>query len=119
MPVGVRAQVRGETLMHPAVAATAVLTPTLEPAAQAFADATSKPPFLFDLPPAEGRKAVDDVQSGAISKPDADIEDITVEGGPTGQVPVRIVRPKDAIGNLPVILYIHGAGWVFGGTLTH
>jgi hypothetical protein len=72
--------------MNAAVAAQVVSTPTLEPAAQAFADATSKPPFLFDLPPAEGRKAVDDVQSGPISKPDVDIEDITVEGGPTGQV---------------------------------
>ncbi|HEY8867763.1 MAG TPA: alpha/beta hydrolase [Candidatus Limnocylindrales bacterium] len=105
--------------MNAAVAAPVVSTPTLEPAAQAFADATSKPPFLFDLPPAEGRKSVDDVQSGAISKPDVDIEDIVVEGGPTGQVPVRIMRPKGATGSLPVVFYIHGAGWVFGGTLTH
>jgi acetyl esterase len=88
-------------------------------AAQTFADATSKPPFLFDLPPAEGRTAVDAVQSGRISKPDVDIEDIVIEGGPTGQVPVRIVRPKGATGSLPVVLYVHGAGWVFGGTLTH
>ncbi|MGO4760492.1 esterase, partial [Streptomyces sp. 2MCAF27] len=28
--------------------------PVLEPAAAAFAEATAKPPFLFDLPPAEG-----------------------------------------------------------------
>ena len=105
--------------MNAAVAAPAVSTPTLEPAAQAFADATSRPPFLFDLPPAEGRKAVDDVQSGPISKPDVDIEDIVIEGGPTGQVPVRIMRPKGTTGTLPVIFYIHGAGWVFGGTLTH
>ena len=105
--------------MNAAVAAPEVSTPTLEPAAQAFADATSKPPFLFDLPPAEGRKAVDDVQSGPIAKPDVDIDDIVIDGGPTGQVPVRILRPKGATGTLPVILYIHGAGWVFGGTLTH
>jgi acetyl esterase len=32
---------------------------------------------------------------------------------------VRIVRPKGARGTLPVILYIHGAGWVFGDALTH
>jgi acetyl esterase len=105
--------------MNAAVAAPAISTPTLEPAAEAFADATSKPPFLFDLPPAEGRMAVDEVQSGPISKPDVDIEDITVEGGPTGQVPVRIMRPKGATGRLPVILYIHGAGWVFGNAGTH
>jgi acetyl esterase/lipase len=29
------------------------------------------------------------------------------------------MRPKGTSGTLPVIFYIHGAGWVFGGTLTH
>lgn len=81
--------------MNAAVAAPAVSTPTLEPAAQAFADATAKPPFLFDLPPAEGRKAVNDVQSGPISKPDVDIEDRVVEAGPTGQVLIaRVMAPQ-------------------------
>src|SRR4051794_15645265 len=65
-------------VMNAAVAAWGVSTPTLDPAAQAFADATSEPPFLFDLPPAEGRKAVDDVQSRPISKPDVDLEDVIV-----------------------------------------
>lgn len=32
------------------------VTPVLEPAAQAFAEATARPPFLFDLPPAEGAR---------------------------------------------------------------
>ncbi|MFD3458040.1 esterase, partial [Streptomyces sp. NPDC058691] len=36
-------------------------SPVLEPAAADFAAATAKPPFLFDLDPAEGRKAVDEV----------------------------------------------------------
>ena len=45
--------------------------------------------------------------------------DITVPGGPTGEVSVRIVRPRGATGPLPVILYIHGAGWVFGNAHTH
>jgi acetyl esterase len=94
-------------------------SPVLEPAAAAFAEATSKPPFLYQLPPAEGRKAVDEVQSGDIEKPEADEEWITVEGGPTGSVRVRIVRPRGATGTLPVVLYIHGAGWVFGNAHTH
>ncbi|MGW5774340.1 esterase, partial [Streptomyces longwoodensis] len=37
--------------------------PVLEPAARAFAEATANPPYLFDLGPVEGRKAVDEVQS--------------------------------------------------------
>ncbi|MFF9458915.1 esterase, partial [Streptomyces flaveolus] len=56
--------------------------PVLEPAAAAFAEATANPPYLFDLPPAEGRKAVDEVQSGEIAKPDVEEEWITVSGGP-------------------------------------
>ncbi|MFE4831945.1 alpha/beta hydrolase [Streptomyces sp. NPDC056672] len=91
----------------------------LEPAAASFAEATANPPYLFDLPPAEGRKAVDEVQSGEIDKPAVDEEWITVPGGPTGSVRARIVRPAGAVGTLPVILYIHGAGWVFGNAHTH
>jgi acetyl esterase/lipase len=93
--------------------------PVLEPAAAAFAEATAHAPFLFDLPPAEGRKAVDEVQSGEIDRPAVDEEWITVSGGPTGGVRVRIVKPAGADGTLPVILYLHGAGWVFGNAHTH
>ncbi|UUU25601.1 alpha/beta hydrolase [Streptomyces sp. DSM 40750] len=93
--------------------------PVLEPAAAAFAEATANPPFLFELPPTEGRKAVDEVQSGEIEKPEIDEEWITVSGGPTGSVRARIVKPAGTEGILPVILYIHGAGWVFGNAHTH
>ncbi|WP_042371495.1 alpha/beta hydrolase [Streptacidiphilus neutrinimicus] len=96
-----------------------VSTPILEQAAADFAAATAKPPFLFDLGPAEGRKAVDEVQSGEIDKPAVDEEWITVTGGPTGSVRARIVKPAGATGVLPVIVYIHGAGWVFGNAHTH
>ncbi|MFE0023759.1 alpha/beta hydrolase [Amycolatopsis sp. NPDC059021] len=91
----------------------------LEPAAQAFAEATDQPPYLFQLPPAEGRKAVDAVQDGEIAMPAADIETLSVPGGPNGDVETRIVRPAGATGPLPVIVYIHGAGWVFGDFHTH
>lgn len=93
--------------------------PVLEPAAAALAKATDNPPYLFELPPAEGRKAVDDLQSGEIAKPAVDEEWVTVPGGPTGSVRARIVKPAGATGTLPVVLYIHGAGWVFGNAHTH
>ncbi|MFG2476065.1 alpha/beta hydrolase [Streptomyces fagopyri] len=93
--------------------------PVLEPAAAAFVEATANPPYLFDLAPADGRKAVDEVQSGAVDKPEIDEEWITVPGGPTGEVRVRVVRPAGASGTLPVVVYIHGAGWVFGNAHTH
>jgi acetyl esterase/lipase len=90
----------------------------LEPAAQEFCEATSKPPFLFELPPAEGRKAVDDVQNSKIDKPDVDEKWIDVDSK-HGKVPARILKPKGAKGTLPVVFYTHGAGWVFGDAHTH
>jgi acetyl esterase/lipase len=101
------------------MSATTIDAPALEPAAQAFVEATADPPFLFELPPVEGRKAVDDVQTGDIAKPAIDEEWVTVPGGPTGEVAARIVKPPGATGTLPVLLYIHGAGWVFGNAHTH
>ncbi|MBF6244775.1 alpha/beta hydrolase [Nocardia elegans] len=92
---------------------------SLEPAAQEFVDATSQPPFLYQLPPEEGRKAVDSVQDSPIEKPAIDEEWITVEGGPTGSVRVRVVKPQGVTDILPVIVYTHGAGWVFGDAHTH
>ncbi len=91
----------------------------LEPAARAFADANNSPPYLFELGPEQGRAALYKEQSGSISKPDADITDLTVPGGPNGDIAVRIVKPAGTSGPLPVVLFIHGAGWVFGDTITH
>jgi len=98
---------------------TTVAPVVLEPAAQEFADATARPPYLFDLGPVEGRNTVDQVQSGEIAKPAVDVQDTTVPGGPSGAVSIRIMRPKGSSGRLPVILYTHGAGWVFGNAHTH
>ncbi|WP_415273334.1 alpha/beta hydrolase [Bacillus siamensis] len=91
----------------------------LEKEAQEFAEATANPPYLFDLGPEKGREAVDEVQSDPIDKLPVDIEDIMISGGPSGQVSVRIMRPQNAPAHLPVIVYIHGAGWVFGNEHTH
>jgi acetyl esterase len=92
----------------------------LEPSAQAFAEANSRPPFIYELPPEKGRQVLEDLQSDpSVSKPEIDEEWIQVKGGPTGVVPVRIIRPKGLTGALPVVFYIHGAGWVFGSAHTH
>ncbi|MGZ3144653.1 alpha/beta hydrolase [Lentzea chajnantorensis] len=88
--------------------------PVLEPAAAEFAAATAKPPFLSDLGPEEGRRTVDEVQSGEIAKPEVDEEWVELDG-----FRVRVVKPVGATGPLPVVLYIHGAGWVFGNAHTH
>ncbi|AEI44735.1 alpha/beta hydrolase [Paenibacillus mucilaginosus] len=91
----------------------------LEPKAQKFAEDTAKPPYLFDLGPEKGRAKVDEVQSGEVTKLPVDIEERTIEGGPGGTVSVNILRPVNAPEQLPVIVYNHGAGWVFGNAHTH
>ena len=91
----------------------------LEPEAQAFAEAAAKPPWLFTLGPEQGRTALDEVQAGQVSRLPVDIEDRTIADGPSAQVALRILRPENTHTPLPVIVYIHGAGWVFGSTQTH
>jgi acetyl esterase/lipase len=90
----------------------------LEPEAQEFADASSKPPFLYELGPDGARKVLDDVQAAPISKPKVADKWISVPAQ-VGEVRVRIVKPVDAPGTLPTILYMHGGGWILGNAGTH
>src|SRR5215212_1039420 len=90
----------------------------LEPASQAFVEATAVPPFLYEMTPAEARKVLDGVQAAPIDKLAVDERWITVPAD-VGDVPVRIVRPAGVEGTLPVILYMHGGGWVLGNAGTH
>src|SRR5262245_25779686 len=90
----------------------------LEPASQKFVDATSTPPFIYELTPDEARKVLDDVQAEPIDKLPVDERWLTVPAE-VGDVGVRIVTPPDAKGTLPAILYMHGGGWVLGNAQTH
>jgi acetyl esterase len=90
----------------------------LEQASQEFVEATAKPPFLYELTPDEARAVLDDVQAAPIDKLSVEDRWITVPAD-VGDVRVRIVRPPDAVGTLPVILYMHGGGWVLGNAATH
>jgi acetyl esterase/lipase len=90
----------------------------LEQASQEFVDATSTPPFIYELSPAEARKVLDDVQAEPIEKLPVEDRWISVPAE-VGDVRVRIVRPPNAAGTLPVIVYMHGGGWVLGNADTH
>jgi acetyl esterase/lipase len=90
----------------------------LEPAAQELADATAKPTILIDAGPEGARKILNDLQSGPIDKLPIDEEWITVPAA-VGDARVRIVKPQGATGMLPVIVYMHGGGWVLGNAATH
>ena len=90
----------------------------LEPAAQAIADATSTPPFLYQVGPEAARKVLDDIQAQPTVMPLVDEKWIEVPAE-VGNVRVRIVKPISAEGTLPTILYVHGGGWVLGNAGTH
>jgi acetyl esterase len=91
----------------------------LEPEAHDFAEAAAGSPSLFTLGPEKGRLALDKVQYGQVRKPAVDMQELSITDGKSRQVALRILRPQNAQAPLPVIVYIHGAGWVFGSTQTH
>jgi acetyl esterase len=93
-----------------------VLEKGLEPATREFLEKLNaqKGPALYEIPVEAGRAAFTQLQNVAVTKLPADIEDLTVPGGPGGHVAIRILRPKGSTGTSPVTVYTHGAGWTFG-----
>ena len=83
-----------------------------------MAEAFSKPPFLYEMTPADARKVLEDAQSGPVSTLPVDEEWITVPAQ-VGDARVRLIKPQGATGMLPVIVYMHGGGWILGNAATH
>lgn len=91
---------------------------SLEEPARELTEALSKAPPLTSLSLEDARKAVETVQSAPIPMPDVDESWVTVPSA-FGDVRVRIVRPKGSWGPLPVVVYLHGGGWIIGSWITH
>src|SRR5262245_15855480 len=94
----------------------------LDPKIQKFVDALNakggEP--LYKMSPADARAVLEKIQSHPVKKLDAKIEDLTIPGGPTKEVSIRIVRPANYTGGaLPVVMYFHGGGWILGSKNTH
>ncbi len=90
----------------------------LEPAAEAVCNQSSVPPLIFQLPPEQGRRALEEMQDTPVYKYPADVSSVCVNTGIWGSIPVYFIAPKgEKIRN--IIFYIHGAGWVFGSFHTH
>lgn len=90
----------------------------LEPPAAEFADAAARGRQVYELTASEARTTLEEVQSGSVAKPDVDTERRTVDADGV-QASVRIVKPVGVTGLLPVVLYLHGGGWVLGSAATH
>src|SRR5262249_6705212 len=95
------------------------IRPTLEPHTQQFVDGLAGAPPIYTLSPADARSVLAQAQSIPVGKPSIQIEDTAFPVGPTGSVPVRIVRPTGIAGVLPVVVYVHGGGWILGDRDTH
>jgi acetyl esterase len=98
---------------------TAMAEPTLELHTQQFIDSLADAPPIYTLSPVDARSVLVQAQSIPVGKPSAQIEDIALPVGPTGSVPIRIVRPTATAEVLPVVMYFHGGGWILGDRDTH
>ncbi|MEV7280572.1 alpha/beta hydrolase [Streptomyces sp. NPDC093111] len=68
----------------------------------------------LDLARLQGTYAPDPSDRDAVST-----EWFALPGGPTGHVRVQVVRPAGSVGEIPVVLFLHGLGWVLGDADTH
>ena len=110
--------------MTTTTSAQAPFTPVIEPHTEQWLDklaaASAGGPPLYELSPADARQVLRDVQASVpVQLQPADIDDRVIDGGPTGQVSIRIVRPADVAGVLPVVFHSHGGGWILGDKDTH
>lgn len=92
---------------------------SLEKSALEFSIANEEEPFIYQLPVDEARALLEQVQDSPVEKLAADIHDEGWDLGEHGKINVRTVKPTNSTEKLPVILYIHGAGWVLGSAHTH
>jgi len=67
----------------------------------------------------EKRVALEELQSKSTNELPVDIEDLKIADGSNNKVPIRILRPQNSPWMLPVMIYIHGGGWVSGNAHTH
>ncbi len=77
---------------------------------------------IYTLSPEKARTVLSGLQANSpVQKIRADVENRTISGGPNSrEVTITIVRPQNSGKEaLPVVIYIHGGGWVLGGFDTH
>jgi acetyl esterase len=79
-------------------------------------------PPIYTLTPDKAREVLSGLQANSpVEKLPAKVENRTIPGGPDSKdVSITIIRPqKDSVEPLPVVIFIHGGGWVLGGFDTH
>lgn len=95
--------------------------PVLDPVTQQFVDERQDrgAPPLRDQPLTTVREAFALAQAPQSDLPEAEVLDLMLHLADGQRLPVRILRPPGHAGALPVVLYLHGGGWIMGGASTH
>jgi len=76
-------------------------------------------PPVYDMPLDRARRGLEVAQAHFRGLPPATAQDLIAPCGPDGHLHVRILRPVDAQGPLPLVVYFHGGGWVLGSPDSH
>ncbi len=76
-------------------------------------------PQMWELP-ADVARAGAETAFAAFNQPMPEIGSITDRSipGPAGELPVKVFTPKGA-GPFPLLVFLHGGGWVIGSPATH
>lgn len=93
----------------------------LDPAIERMLDelAAEGGPPVYKLTPTEARDSLVRLQSCSIAKPDSQIRDLNVDFAGHA-LSLRTISPSRSTGGrLPVVVYLHGGGWVVGDATTH
>ncbi|MED5812212.1 alpha/beta hydrolase [Mycolicibacterium sp. 050232] len=90
----------------------------LESPAREFADAAARSPLVYQMTVPRARTVLESLQAAPIHKPEVDSSWIVVAVDGV-RCRTRIVRPSGWNRPLPVVLYLHGGGWVLGSAGTH
>ena len=67
----------------------------LEAAAEAVCNQSSVPPLIFQLPPEQGRKVLEEAQNAPVYKYPANISSDCIHTGIWGSIPVYFIAPEN------------------------
>lgn len=94
---------------------------TLHPQCRAIVEASAERGSVFDARSADEARALYAGTTKIFAPPTpelASVEDRQIPGLEQ-PIPARLYRPKSGGGTLPILVYFHGGGWVFGDIDTH
>ena len=94
----------------------------VHPHCQAVLDAAAAGGTAFDTRDPIEARARYEAGTAAFAPPTPALDHVVEDmlDGPAGPLPIRVYRPRtDTVGALPVTVFFHGGGWVFGSIASH